>query len=132
MGSLKDLEVAFEVADRAAALALRYFLTGVTSTPKADGSPVTEADLAVERLLRESLREMRPEDAVLGEEHGQLGDAERIWILDPIDGTGFFSRRAPNWRVHVTLEMGGVTELAVSHVACSWPSLVGHSGWRRV
>ena len=47
MGSLTDLEVAFEVADQAAALALRYFETGVTSTPTADGSPVTEADLAL-------------------------------------------------------------------------------------
>ena len=50
MGSLKDLEVAFEVADQAAALALGYFEAGVTATPKADGSPVTEADLAVEHL----------------------------------------------------------------------------------
>ena len=113
MKVLKDLEVAFEVADQAAALALGYFESGVASTPKADGSPVTEADVAVERLLRESLRDLRPDDAVLGEEHGQVGDAERIWILDPIDGTGFFSRRDPNWRVHVTLEIDGVTELAV-------------------
>jgi histidinol-phosphatase len=113
MGSLKDLEVAFDVADRAAALALRYFEAGVMATPKADGSPVTEADLAVERLLRESLGNLRPEDAVLGEEHGQVGDSERIWILDPIDGTGFFSRRDPNWRIHLALESDGVTELAV-------------------
>ena len=113
MGSLKDLEVAFEVADQAAALALGYFEAGVVSTPKVDGSPVTEADLAVERLLRDSLRHFRPEDAVLGEEHGQVGDSERLWILDPIDGTGFFSRRDPNWRVHVALEVCGVTELAV-------------------
>ena len=73
MGNLNDLEVAFEVADQAAALALRYFETGVVSMPKADGSPVTEADLAVERLLRDSLGHLRPEDAVLGEEHGQVG-----------------------------------------------------------
>jgi histidinol-phosphatase len=114
MGSLTDLEVALKVADRAAALALQYFEAGVMATPKADGSPVTEADLAVERRLRESLGDLRPEDAVLGEEHGQVGDSERIWILDPIDGTGFFSRRDPNWRVHVTLEIDGVTELAVA------------------
>lgn len=95
MGSLKDLEVAFEVADQAAALALRYFEAGVMVTPKPDGSPVTEADLAVERLLREALRDLRPDDAVLGEEHGQVGDSERIWILDPIDGTGLFSRSRP-------------------------------------
>ncbi|HEX6874200.1 MAG TPA: inositol monophosphatase family protein [Nocardioidaceae bacterium] len=55
--------------------------------------------------------DLRPEDAVLGEEHGHVGDSERLWILDPI--TRFFSRRDPNWRVHVTLEIDGVTELAV-------------------
>jgi histidinol-phosphatase len=108
-----DLDVAFEVADRAAALALTHFEDGVASTPKADGSPVTEADRAVERLLRTSLAELRPGDAFLGEEYGEDGDSERIWILDPIDGTGPFSRRDPNWRIHIALEVSGVTELAV-------------------
>ncbi|WP_127782960.1 inositol monophosphatase [Rhodococcus sp. X156] len=108
-----DLQVAFDVADRAADLALQFFTSGVTATAKADGSPVTEADVAVERLLRECLSAVCPGDALLGEEHGQEGESERLWILDPIDGTGFFSRGDPNWRIHVALEIGGVTALAV-------------------
>jgi histidinol-phosphatase len=36
-----------------------------------------------------------------------------VWIIDPIDGTSFFSRGDPNWRVHIALEVAGKTELAV-------------------
>jgi fructose-1,6-bisphosphatase/inositol monophosphatase family enzyme len=113
MRDLSDLGVAHHVADHAAKAALAHFEAGVTTTRKADGSPVTEADRDVERLLRTSLTELRPGDALLGEELGQEGSSERVWILDPIDGTSFFSRRDPNWRVHVALEVDGVTELAV-------------------
>ena len=71
----------------------------VSATAKADGSPVTEADRDVERLLRTRLAEERPEDACLGEEFGRRGASDRVWVLDPIDGTGFFSRRETwHWR----------------------------------
>jgi histidinol-phosphatase len=108
-----DLVVAVRCSDAAAALALGYFERGVEASPKADGSPITEADRAVERLLRRTLGTAMPGDALLGEELGRLGDADRLWILDPIDGTSFFSRRDPNWRVHVALEVAGTIEVAV-------------------
>ena len=106
MDSLDDLQLAFDTSDLVAELALAHFESGVSPTLKTDGTPVTEADRAVERLLRETLSEARPEDAFLGEELGQLGESDRVWILDPIDGTGFFSRGDPNWRIHVALEPG--------------------------
>ncbi len=109
----EELDVAGDIADQAAALALEYFVSGVTSTAKADGSPVTEADLAVEGLLHGLLSNAFPDDAFLGEEYGQQGESERLWILDPIDGTRFFCRRDPNWRIHIALEVRGVTQLAV-------------------
>ena len=49
-----DLQLAFDSSDLAADLALAYFESGVSATLKADGTPVTEADRAVERLFRES------------------------------------------------------------------------------
>lgn len=113
MDSGDDLHLAFDTADLAAELALAHFESGVSATLKADGTPVTEADRAVERLLRETLSEARPEDAFLGEELGQLGESDRVWILDPIDGTGFFSRRDPNWRIHIVLEVQGTAEVAL-------------------
>jgi histidinol-phosphatase len=108
-----DLQLAFDTSDRAAELALAFFQSGVDATLKADGTPVTEADRAVERLIRETLSAARPGDALLGEELGRLGGSDRIWIIDPIDGTSFFSRRDPNWRVHLALEVAGSTEIAV-------------------
>ena len=110
---MDDLRLAFDAVDRAAEVALRYFEAGVAVSLKEDGTPVTEADRAVEELLRGTLSAARPGDAFLGEEFGRLGESERLWILDPIDGTRFFSRRDPNWRIQIALEVRGVTELAV-------------------
>ena len=108
-----DLQFAFDASDQAAELALEHFEAGVAVRLKDDGSQVTEADRAVEQLFRERLSKQRPSDALLGEELGRLGESDRVWIIDPIDGTAFFSRRDPNWRVHLALEVAGRTELAV-------------------
>ena len=113
MDGVDDLRLACDASDLAAGLALDHFAAGVTATAKADGTPVTEADRAVERLLRKTLSAARPDDAFLGEELGRLGASDRVWVLDPIDGTSFFGRRDPNWRVHVALQVRGTTELAV-------------------
>lgn len=133
-----DLQLAFDTSDLAADLALAHFESGVSVTLKADGTPVTEADRAVEWLFRERLAAARPEDALLGEELGRLGESERVWIIDPVDGTAFFSRRDPNWRVHVALEVAGSTELAVVTAPalrrCWWATRGGgafESSWPR-
>jgi histidinol-phosphatase len=126
-----DLQLAFDAADVAAKLALAHFESGVSSKLKEDGTPVTEADHAVERLLRETLTEARPDDSFLGEELGQLGESDRVWILDPIDGTSFFMRGDPNWRIHIALEVQGTTELAVvtspALRRCWWANRGGRS-----
>ena len=108
-----DLEVAQSLADRAAVVAQHYFERGVATETKADASPVTEADRAVEHLLRDALAELRPDDGVLGEEFGGQGAGDRTWILDPIDGTGAFARRDPNWRIQIALDSGGEIVVAV-------------------
>jgi histidinol-phosphatase len=110
---LSDLEVAHELADRAAVVAQHYFARGVIPQTKADATPVTEADRAVERLLREALADLRPDDAVLGEEFGTEGSSDRTWILDPIDGTAAFARGDPNWRIQIALERNGEIVVAV-------------------
>jgi histidinol-phosphatase len=138
MDHVDDLRLAFHTADLAADLALAHFESGVSVTLKADGSPVTEADRAVERQLRETLSQARPHDAFLGEELGRVGDSDRVWILDPIDGTGFFSRGNPNWRIHIALEVDGTTEVAVvvspALRRCWWATRGGgsfESSWPR-
>jgi fructose-1,6-bisphosphatase/inositol monophosphatase family enzyme len=138
MDNSDDLQLAFDVSDRAAGLALAYFESGVSTTLKADGTPVTEADRAVEQLLRDALSAARPEDALHGEEFGRLGESDRVWIIDPIDGTSFFSRRDPNWRVHLALEVAGSTEIAIVTAPalrrCWWATRGGgsfESSWPR-
>jgi histidinol-phosphatase len=133
-----DLQLAFGTSDLAADLALAYFESGVSATLKADGTPVTEADRAVERLVRETLSTQRPQDALLGEELGRLGESDRVWIIDPVDGTSFFSRQDPNWRIHLALEVAGSTELAVVTAPalrrCWWATRGGgafESAWPR-
>ncbi len=99
-----DLAFALALADVADAISLPAFERGSAATAKADGTPVTEADHAVERALRERIAAERPDDAVLGEELGTLGEGARRWVLDPIDGTEYFARGIPIWGTLIALE----------------------------
>ena len=72
---------------------------------KPDLTPVSDADKAVERLVRELVEEHFPDDGVLGEEEAeQVGVSGRRWIVDPIDGTKNFVRGVPVWATIVGLE----------------------------
>lgn len=63
---------------------------------KQDGTPVTEADRAAERYLRERLAELHPDDTLVGEEEGVTeGTTGREWVIDPIDGTKAFTAGVP-------------------------------------
>ena len=110
-----DLDIAHALADRAAQVAMSYFGSeGLVVDTKDDSSPVTEADRAVEVLLRQGLAELRADDAVLGEELGSTGSSSRRWVVDPIDGTNFFAAGSPEWRIQLALEDDG--ELVVALV----------------
>ncbi|WP_371168629.1 histidinol-phosphatase [Aliiroseovarius sp. 2305UL8-7] len=66
--------------------------------------PVTEGDRAAERAMREVLAELRPQDAILGEEYGlKAGDSGLTWVLDPIDGTRAFLSGTPTWGVLIAV-----------------------------
>jgi len=101
------LERAAEVAEAAADRARREVLPRfrqVAVEHKADGSPVTEADRAAERVIRETLREAFPDFAMLGEEFGAEGPEEGpCWVVDPIDGTLAFSRGIPLFTTLIAL-----------------------------
>lgn len=92
-----DLDEAVRIARRAGELTLEWFRSPTLDVDcKDDGTPVTEADRAAERLVREAIREHWPADAVTGEEEvDQPGTSGRTWIIDPIDGTKAFTRGVP-------------------------------------
>ncbi len=71
---------------------------------KADGSPVTTVDRAVEQVLRASIERHYPDHGILGEEYGAKNlDAEWVWVLDPIDGTRQFAGGLPTFGVLIAL-----------------------------
>jgi len=66
--------------------------------------PVTEADQAGERAMRAVLEELRPDDAIFGEEYGRSdGTTGWTWVLDPIDGTRAFVAGLPSWTTLIGL-----------------------------
>lgn len=91
------VNMAIELATGAGALTRKWFDRGTMSfDTKADGSPVTEADKAAERYLREQISAAFPTDAIIGEEEDDRdGTSGRTWIIDPIDGTKSFTHGVP-------------------------------------
>jgi histidinol-phosphatase len=104
-----DLDFALQLADDADALSLpRFRAVDLRVDTKADLTPVTDADRAVERALRERIGRERPGEGVLGEEEGDSESGGGVrWILDPIDGTRNFSRGIPVWATLIALERDG-------------------------
>lgn len=92
-----EIEFARELADRAAAITMSSFMKDVEVRSKPDRTPVTESDLRVEAMIRDEIARRFPGDGVLGEEGGGEGDADRLWIVDPIDGTKNFVAGIPAW-----------------------------------
>ncbi|MFB9833971.1 inositol monophosphatase family protein [Actinoallomurus acaciae] len=100
------LDFAVELADRAGRLAAERFFAGDFEVGiKPDGTEVTDADLAVEELIRTELGRRCPDDAVYGEEAGAApGVSGRRWIIDPINGTRHFVHRVPLFGVSIAYE----------------------------
>lgn len=102
------LPILHEIADRADAIALRLFrMKGLRVDTKADQSPVTEADQAIESTARALARERHTELGLLGEEQGEVGPTETRLIIDPIDGTRNFVRGIPIFATLLAIEAHG-------------------------
>ena len=91
------LAEAVELVRQAGELTLRWFRTAdLVVETKADDTPVTAADRASERFLREELSRRYPADGIVGEEEDdRAGTSGRRWVIDPIDGTKAFTHGVP-------------------------------------
>ena len=99
-----DLRLAHVLADDADSLSTsRFKAQDLHVLTKPDLTPVTDADKSVEEGIRRTLSRARPRDAVLGEEHGSTGFAQRRWVIDPIDGTKNYVRGVPVWATLIAL-----------------------------
>jgi histidinol-phosphatase len=100
----EDLRLAFALADAADAITMRHFQSATLNVrTKSDQSPVSEADEAVERAIREMLAKERPDDGIVGEEFGTVTRA-RNWIIDPIDATKNYVRGVPVFATLIALD----------------------------
>jgi histidinol-phosphatase len=118
MDTAAHLDLALELADAADAITMsRFRAVDLKVTTKPDLTPVSEADQAVERAIRDRLASATGH-AVLGEEFGSdpgaAADAEFRWIIDPIDGTKSYVRGLPIWATLIGLEHAGELVLGVA------------------
>ena len=115
----EELAFAHHLADRAGELALSYFRHDPQVTWKPDATPVTEADLAVEAMIRKELGRRFPDDAIRGEEGGVEGRLEglsdRMWIVDPIDGTRNYAAGIQIWANLLALKVEGKYVLGLAN-----------------
>lgn len=103
-----ELALALELADVADEITTaRYQAVDLEVEEKPDRTPVTEADKAAERALRDALEARRPTHGIVGEEYGVSGDSPWSWVLDPIDGTMNYVRGIPVWATLIALVTEG-------------------------
>ena len=125
----RELAVAIEAAREAGAIVLRYYQSDVGHWEKSDDNPLTLADLESDRAIGARLRAAFPKDSILSEETvddaSRLGN-ERVWIVDPMDGTKEFTKRIPELGVSIALVVRGepVVGVIFNPVAdgCVWAS----------
>lgn len=114
-----DLDLIRDAALAAGVLAEAERAKGLKITAKSGGSPVTNADLAVDDMLKDRLLTARPEYGWLSEETADSADRlsrQRIFVVDPIDGTVAFMKNRPWWCVPIAVVENGRPVAAVIHV----------------
>lgn len=114
----RELEAAREAAREAGGVVLRHYERGAASWEKSEDNPVTAADLDSDRTITARLRRAFPEDGLLSEETASDPSRtakERVWIVDPMDGTKEFTKKIPEFAVSIALVEGGEPVVGVIH-----------------
>jgi histidinol-phosphatase len=120
-----ELRFALELADLADAITVPSFRAAdLQVETKPDTTPVTEADRATERVIRERIGSARPGHGIVGEEYGEREAAGPRWIIDPIDATMNYVRGIPVWGTLIALQDAGEAVIGV----VSAPA-IGHRWW---
>src|SRR5262245_8662989 len=111
-----ELEVARELAREAGRILLEFYGKGVNVEWKGRDDPVTAADHAANELLVRELSRRFPNDAILSEEcpdDSARLDKDRVWMVDPMDGTKQFIEGIGEFAVMIGLAIGGEAKLGV-------------------
>lgn len=99
MNSIEDyLPFATSTLNETGLIGMRYFKQPIDIEQKQDTSPVTAADIEIEKLIRSRISQSYPSHGILGEEQDSINlSAELCWVIDPIDGTKSFISGMPLW-----------------------------------
>lgn len=129
---------ALDVAKRAGEAILPHFRVAITVEDKGGArgyDPVTEADRAAERVIRDAIAVRYADHGIEGEEHGfRAGNSRYTWVIDPIDGTRSFILGHLHWATLIALHDGERPIVGVTHqpyVGESFVAFDGHSEWMR-
>lgn len=116
------------LADTSAEVIKPYFRSSLAVSDKGQGrfDPVSEADQAAERVMREQIQARYPEHGILGEEEDRVeGSSPWTWVLDPIDGTRAFITGMPLWGTLIALNNGNRPVLGVMNQPFTGERFVG-------
>ena len=132
-----ELQIAERAARTAGAVIRAHYERGpIAVETKPDDSPVTQADRDANTAILEILAAAFPADAILSEESPDTDarlTAQRVWIIDPLDGTKDFVSRSGEFAVHVGLAIDGVPVVGAVDLplaGTTYGASVGHGAWR--
>jgi inositol-phosphate phosphatase/L-galactose 1-phosphate phosphatase/histidinol-phosphatase len=133
MTTLSEPEMLAQFADRLAnttdAMAMSYFRNPLDIESKADDSPVTQADRAIEEEMRRQITETFPTHGILGEEQESIRlEASHLWVIDPIDGTKSFLSGMPTFGTLIACMTDGSPDLGVVSIPPTSERWVGQRG----
>lgn len=110
-----ELKIALEAARSAAEISRSHYRGNLEVSIKEDRTPVTQADVECEQVIKETILGAFPRHGFFGEETGTTeGDGDNLWLVDPIDGTKGFVRQYPFFSTQIALMRAGRIVLGVS------------------
>lgn len=124
------------IAADAGRLAMARWQTDFRRWEKVPGSPVCDVDLELDAMLRERLSALLPDAGWLSEESADNRDrleADRVWVVDPIDGTRDYLRGRPGWAVSIALVENGQPVIGVLDAPARgevWRAAAGKGAFR--
>ena len=132
------LPAVIRIAREAGDAILEIYRTEFEVTTKADRSPLTEADLASQQHITAELARLTPNIPLVAEESADIpfdtrSRWERLWLVDPLDGTKEFVRRNGEFTVNIALIEGGRPVLGVVHapdLKLTYGAGSGHGAFR--
>jgi len=109
------LEFATQLAKDAGSILQKFYNpNGIKADLKTDGTVITEADVASNNLIQESIKQNFPDDGILSEEGDTIFPYDRnyVWVIDPLDGTTNFSLGLHHWGVSIARLKDGIPNVA--------------------